>query len=551
MTMKNIFQKAINILSKIKLYEFIFSKRFWNILVGLILVSLLGAALVTSWTYLPTSERVPSKRRYPDEPKPPPAVSISTKELKKELSEWQKAEELKKESEKRQKEEQLKNDITVQNSTADDTLLSVAQVKQLPPLNLDSLKLVQQKRDEENYKLVLDSLKTMFPRDYWTGISSINRKLEVYFTKFDTEKDFDILYIYDGTKVSNSALIGEYSGKLSPWSVRSSDHSGALTFKFTSDDENSASGWVAAVYAKPKSNSRQAAIVMNSTPHTVNNADFYDPGGPQLNYPRNCSYVQTLKPINSIVQEPSLLRKLYGTLDLDTFSDKAQLLQSYISILSLVQITERVNLFEMTQKLTTGSLKNSVSNLRIFSDVIAEKLADDIANLEKFVEIILTSRNSAQIFEYFYSIKRSFPSPFQIDAFEVYYNYYVKVGNLSNVQFRIDEFLSFIQEIDKNDLVVALKVYLDLFDKKEYERGVLEQTRKSEYRSRLIAIDTEHEAASNKALARADSIRVKKEELKTPSLNFFLGSLGGMIFLIFLLLLFSIQLTLRSIKEKM
>ena len=70
--------------------------------------------------------------------------------------------------------------------------------------------------------------------------------LSVAFTKFNTESNYDYLYIYDGTSTS-ATLIGQYSGTASPGTVMATNSAGALTFEFTSDSGVVASGWVATI----------------------------------------------------------------------------------------------------------------------------------------------------------------------------------------------------------------------------------------------------------------------------------------------------------------
>lgn len=68
----------------------------------------------------------------------------------------------------------------------------------------------------------------------------------VSFTSFNTEADYDFMYVYDGPD-TNSFLLGEYSGTFSPGVVESSSPDGALTFEFVSDQYLTAPGWVAQV----------------------------------------------------------------------------------------------------------------------------------------------------------------------------------------------------------------------------------------------------------------------------------------------------------------
>ena len=71
-------------------------------------------------------------------------------------------------------------------------------------------------------------------------------KISVAFSEFNTQANYDYLYIYDGTSTSDTQ-IGQYSGTSSPGTVTATNAAGALTFKFTSNRFTSASGWVAMV----------------------------------------------------------------------------------------------------------------------------------------------------------------------------------------------------------------------------------------------------------------------------------------------------------------
>lgn len=71
--------------------------------------------------------------------------------------------------------------------------------------------------------------------------------IEVEFQSFETENNYDFLYIYDGTSTSASQ-IGQYCGGSNPGTVTATNPEGALTFKFTSDSSVDREGWAAHVY---------------------------------------------------------------------------------------------------------------------------------------------------------------------------------------------------------------------------------------------------------------------------------------------------------------
>ena len=71
--------------------------------------------------------------------------------------------------------------------------------------------------------------------------------IEVVFSAFSLENNYDYLNIYDGSSVS-SPQIGSYTGSNSPGTVTATNEEGALTFRFISDYSVNNDGWTAAVH---------------------------------------------------------------------------------------------------------------------------------------------------------------------------------------------------------------------------------------------------------------------------------------------------------------
>jgi len=78
------------------------------------------------------------------------------------------------------------------------------------------------------------------------GLSS-NTNLELIFFRFDTERNYDYVYVYDGGS-SSSPLIGQYHGNLLPPTITSS--SNQLFVIFTSDSSNVYSGFAASYHGE-------------------------------------------------------------------------------------------------------------------------------------------------------------------------------------------------------------------------------------------------------------------------------------------------------------
>ncbi|MBQ6082745.1 MAG: carboxypeptidase regulatory-like domain-containing protein [Bacteroidales bacterium] len=71
--------------------------------------------------------------------------------------------------------------------------------------------------------------------------------IEVTFQSFETENNYDFLYIYDGTSTSAPQIGNGYSGGSNPGTVTATNSEGALTFRFTSDSSVNKEGWAAHV----------------------------------------------------------------------------------------------------------------------------------------------------------------------------------------------------------------------------------------------------------------------------------------------------------------
>ena len=91
-----------------------------------------------------------------------------------------------------------------------------------------------------NYGNSKDFIMTFFP-------ASDDGYIEAEFQSFDTENNYDFLYIYDGSSTS-ATQIGQYSGGTSPGTVTATNVEGALTFKFHSDSSVNRDGWAAHIH---------------------------------------------------------------------------------------------------------------------------------------------------------------------------------------------------------------------------------------------------------------------------------------------------------------
>lgn len=71
--------------------------------------------------------------------------------------------------------------------------------------------------------------------------------IQVEFLEFNTEEDYDILRIYNGTGVGNNPCLAELSGSSLPGKYTASNTEGTLTFRFLSDYSYNNPGWKAVI----------------------------------------------------------------------------------------------------------------------------------------------------------------------------------------------------------------------------------------------------------------------------------------------------------------
>lgn len=97
----------------------------------------------------------------------------------------------------------------------------------------------------ENYSDNENITLTLLPSDP-------TKKITLNFVTFDTEDEWDFLFIYDGIN-SSSPLIGTYTGSSLPPKAYATNPQGALTIKFTSDGSETRLGWKADIVCEEPS----------------------------------------------------------------------------------------------------------------------------------------------------------------------------------------------------------------------------------------------------------------------------------------------------------
>lgn len=96
------------------------------------------------------------------------------------------------------------------------------------------------------------------------------------FTQFSVEQNFDFLTVFNGPSVASPVIGGPFTGNVNPGTFTSTDPSGCLTIRFTSDFSIVAAGWAATL----RCGAPQPPPPPPPPPSGICGTTVYDPGGP-------------------------------------------------------------------------------------------------------------------------------------------------------------------------------------------------------------------------------------------------------------------------------
>lgn len=136
---------------------------------------------------------------------------------------------------------------------------------------------------EYDYSDNQTTIVTLLPSDT-TKLVSVN------FEDFQTDNVGDYLEVYNGNNIA-APLLTTLKVNSGYGTVTSSAGDGSLTFRFISDQNYPATGWVGSI-----SLSAKPTVISQAGTYHVSQGFFYDTGGPQGDYVTNQNYVTTLIP---------------------------------------------------------------------------------------------------------------------------------------------------------------------------------------------------------------------------------------------------------------
>ena len=405
-------------------------------------------------------------------------------------------------------------------------------------------------KEKKEYLAVLDSLRNLLPKKYWDGMAQ-SGKISVSFSSFNTESQYDGLFIYDGVSTS-SKQIGVYSGTSNPGTITATNKSGALTFRFVSDKSSNKTGWVATIKSGPYSKaSPTTKIVMSKSDITVSEGIFLDPGG-ERNYPNGLDFSQTIRPRKIKSEEPLNLVNIYSQINLNNYSQKTELLRQYITNISFVTKKEdRRIVFDAILNLSITNLSQTKENITLLSNSVKNISSANFDYLPSFVQVILKNEDGFELIKYFNSIIPQFNKNIHMSVLDLYGEIYYETKDLDLVKMMMDGYTQFIPKFEANDQLVSLEAHLNIFIKKLQLRKQEIDKIENDYEREVASINSEYERKLAEARSEAIEKKAKKVVVRFPSLYIFLSSLGVIAFLALLLVLLSLQRTLSAIKIKL
>jgi hypothetical protein len=298
---------------------------------------------------------------------------------------------------------------------------------------------------------------------------------------------------------------------------------------------------------------------MSESEITVSEGVFYDPGGLR-NYGNSLNFSQTIRPRKISSVEPQILLQTYDQINLNTYSQKKNLLRQYIASISLVNekrdervitSSDRRIVFNAILNLSITNLSQTKENISLLSNSIKNISSSNFDYLSSFVQFVLKNEDGFKLIEYFNSIIPKFKDKNHMSVLRLCEMIFNDTRDLDSVKLIMDGYIQFIPRFAPNDQLASLEAYLDIFNSKVQSRNREIHNIETDHEREIASINSDYERRLIEAQSKAYETRAKKAAVKFPAVYIFLSSLGAISFLALLLVLLSLQRTLRAIKIKL
>ena len=489
--------------SKFEKLTFSVSRGYWVILSVISIITLLLAAIIAIWAYIP----VKADNLTP--PTDPAAVDISATEINNLTAQEFAPSEIEKKDE--------------QKSVPQDSRISTQKVT----VELDS-----------EYVDLLNRLERSIGESAWKEL--YRRELEITFNSFSSERNYDRLIIYDGpsTKFNEIAKLSGTSLSL-PLTYKSSNKYGALTFRFISDGSGTGKGWEAIARTVGIMKAPESNYNMKNGNRDVSVVSYRDPGG-SGSYRNRSDVVETLIAVKTESKIPSLLNNLFNTLDIEenTTSQKG-LLNSLLQVLELYKQPERGAVLSLYMNIEWNGMRDFTETIKVIGENVEAINYNDPADMtERWLNFISSENGNVEFIRFTTNFVPLFEPDSQIAVFGVVADaVYGELGLDLDQLKRASNIYTEIKDGINSPLVTqTLAATYILFSEKE------------KLRQQKIAADLN---AFNRAREESENERVmsqaEKDSYKYTSMMVIGGSLSGIAVLGLTLMLFGIWRTLRHI----
>ena len=164
---------------------------------------------------------------------------------------------------------------------------------------------------------------------------------------------------------------------------------------------------------------------------------------------------------------------------------------------------------------------------------------------------MLKNEDGFKLIEYFNSIIPKFKDKNHMSVLRLCEMIFNDTRDLDSVKLIMDGYIQFIPRFAPNDQLASLEAYLDIFNSKVQSRNREIHNIETDHEREIASINSDYERRLIEAQSKAYETRAKKAAVKFPAVYIFLSSLGAISFLALLLVLLSLQRTLRAIKIKL